>query len=262
MTPVYASFVYIDTICALFPGQDRLTSTQSSWEARRENHLGHAYEISPRQLWFTRGVQRMHTLAMCGSSAMPDRARLILDGPTALPLNRVISEIRTSLEELKAWGACMGVATRAVVQAVEAYWALFGEFTRVYDEDDHFSGSFGLDSFSENRTPILTLGTLCQACTRDQGSVLMMRVMRGMVIACLTLGTLCLTCALHRSRGLMLEMAARPLMMGHLVCTTSSKSATKHISVDAFGQNYDTTTGATIDAAQHQPVSSVGSGIF
>ncbi|KAK3249354.1 hypothetical protein CYMTET_41212 [Cymbomonas tetramitiformis] len=166
----------------LHPGLDGTGGTLLT-DALREAHLGRGYQISPGQLWFTPGLQRMHTILVSGSAAMLVRAQYILNRGVALPRDGVergisvkqivcqlqtIREIakhietllqlapvmvRTSLEDLKDWASGLGLSTRALIRAVESYGALLFAITGGYGDDDGpSSGYVGSDyeSYSDS----------------------------------------------------------------------------------------------------------------
>ncbi|KAK3277356.1 hypothetical protein CYMTET_14629 [Cymbomonas tetramitiformis] len=171
--PVYDRWVYIDTITAFFPTRARLEKTQSVWEAGRVRHLGHGYRISPRQLWFTPGVQRVHANMVSNSTALLLRAKSILHRGIGFPtddrgtgsgvlrvemitymLRRIrgavawVEEllqlepvmVRVSFLDLKDWASELGLATGLLMSAVDSYGLLLIDLGAVqlssrYDSD-------------------------------------------------------------------------------------------------------------------------------
>ncbi|KAK3235326.1 hypothetical protein CYMTET_54462, partial [Cymbomonas tetramitiformis] len=176
--PVYDRWVYIDTIAAFFPTRARLEKTQSVWEAGRVRHLGRGYRISPRQLWFTPSVQRVHANMVSNSGALLLRAKSMLHrgigfrtdsrsaGGGALRVEMITYALRrirgavTRLEELmrlepvvvrvsfmdlKDWASELGLATGVLMSAVDSYGLLLVDLGAVQLSSRHDSDS-GSDS--------------------------------------------------------------------------------------------------------------------
>ncbi|KAK3283501.1 hypothetical protein CYMTET_8801 [Cymbomonas tetramitiformis] len=172
--PVYDSWVYIDTITAFFPTRARLERTQSVWEAGRVRHLGSGYRISPRQLWFTPSVQRVHANMVSHSGALLLRAESMLCGAIGFRTDsrgagggalhveviahalRRIREAMARLEELmrlepvvvcvsfmglKDWATELGLATGALMSAMDSNGLLLVDLGAVRLSSRHGSGS-------------------------------------------------------------------------------------------------------------------------
>ncbi|KAK3287240.1 hypothetical protein CYMTET_5242 [Cymbomonas tetramitiformis] len=180
VSPVHASFTYIDTICAFFPDRARLDSTQSAWEVGREQHLGPNYQIYPRQPWYTKALQWQRTMLVSGFVDVLTRAKYIIDLNFGLPGDRTDSlkelasrlqsvrgavecleahlrdeplMVRTSYGELKDWVSNLGALTQALVQSVDSHAELISAilgYDSDEDDDDVSDTEMGLEDYDDS----------------------------------------------------------------------------------------------------------------
>ncbi|KAK3277181.1 hypothetical protein CYMTET_14805 [Cymbomonas tetramitiformis] len=181
VSPVYDDWVYIDTVIAFFPHRARRQETQAAWEAGRAQHLGRGCRISPRQLWFTPSVQRVHTNVMANSDDVVLAARFTVSRGISFPWRDCDTEhgcvlkvarglrdirmhvhrvealmheepvmVRTPFADLRAWTAELGFATGALMRAVGCYGDMLRDIGGVqYQYNTSVHDDFCSDSDSD-----------------------------------------------------------------------------------------------------------------